>query len=205
MKILCIDMNIIMAPCIRLYEDRVSARENPEIGWINLERTMGIGAHLLYDTELLLDIARLIKNNKNAVFAVTEQQKDNVAVIEEVMHEIKCGDSQTNDSIHVTNIDFFCDAGRPEDRSRFDFGVYSDDSWLGYLAKKYPEMAFTWVKAPGSAVPECACREQSIEIASVSDIAELPQDHDLIILTCTQRFVPYRYRHLGDLLGVCAG
>ena len=197
MKILCIDMNIIMAPCIRLYMDRVQTGDNPEIIWSKLERDMGIGAHLSYDAGILLSLAELIKKNKDADFVITESQKQNVAVIEKVFEKNTDGNP-----LQVTNIDFFCDIGTDAENSGFDFGIYDDDTWLGYLLGKKPEIRTRWVKAPESFVRDGVVRDIDISIMPVSEIRGLPQDHELIILSHSGRFVPYCYRHLGNLLGV---
>lgn len=196
MKILCIDLNIIMSPCIRLYMDRVHTEENPGVVWQNLERSMGIGAHLSYDAGVLLKLAILIKENRNARFIFTEHQKENVALIEERLCEEEVSS--------VTNIDFFCDAGDAKARSSFGFGVYNDDSWFGYLARNHQELDLCWMRATESSVSDSIIWENRMKIGLFSDAYKLSGDYDLVILSNSGQYVPYCYRHLGELLGVCA-
>jgi len=206
MKILCIDMNIIMSPCIRLYMDRVSLYENSEVTWRTLEQNMGIGAHLSYDADILLGLAKLIGKNADAEFLETEHQDQNVELIDRLLTERE-NDSEIKTSenpISVTNIDFFSDMGNPGDCSNFDFGVLGEDTWLGYLAYKHPGIRTCWVKAPEADIPEMIRRSDRVEITPVSAIGDLPCDYDIIILSHSGQYVPYFYRHLGEMLGFCA-
>lgn len=221
MKILCIDLNIIMSPCIRLYMDRVHTEENPGVVWQNLERSMGIGAHLSYDAGVLLKLANLIKENRNAEFIVTEHQKENVALIEERLcearilckgqelssHQGKTDQKEIPDAektSSVTNIDFFCDAGDAKARSSFGFGVYNDDSWFGYLARNHQELDLCWIRATESSVSDSLIWENRMKIGLFSDTDKIFEGYDLVILSNSGQYVPYCYRHLGELLGVCA-
>ena len=204
MKILCIDLNIIMAPCIRLYMDRVHEAENSEVVWRMLEQKTGIGAHLMYDAGVLLALARLIKNNTTAKFFTTENQQQNVALIEDLLEngDYGCRSGEKGEMLHITNIDFFSDVGLRDDKGRFDFGVYGDDSWYGFLVRQYDDAEFLWVKAPESEVPREILQDSRIGVMSVTETDSLSEDHDVIILSYSGQYVPYCYRHLGNLLEV---
>ncbi len=205
MNILCIDMNIIMSPCIRLYMDRVAKHENPQIVWQQLEKSMGIGAHISYDAGILITLAKIIKANRSARLVMTEHQMENIAIIEELLEEerAKVADPPAV-SIQMTNIDFFSDLGDPEERSRFEFGVYDDDSWFGYLFHKYPEYEYIWVKASESCISGPEIYGERLKMIPVSKAERIASDVDAIILSHSGQFVPYCYRHLGELLGQCA-
>ena len=97
MKILCIDFNIIMSPCIRLYADKVMLNENATTLWGRLEDEMGINAYLSYDAKILLDIAKIVGKAKalgKSVF-ILDSQKEIVDRIETAIRDETEADAQS--------------------------------------------------------------------------------------------------------------
>jgi hypothetical protein len=66
-KILSIDFDIIMYPCIKLYNADVNGDDNPIDLWGDLENEYGLGNNniLTYDTKVPKEITQLIAYNKN--------------------------------------------------------------------------------------------------------------------------------------------
>lgn len=72
-KILSIDFDIIMYPCIKMYNDKVSGNANPTQLWQGLEHDFNIANILSYDWNLVKYIAQLIKKNKSIHFIQEHQ------------------------------------------------------------------------------------------------------------------------------------
>ena len=75
-KILSIDMDYILAPCINLYNDMVLASNSPEKVWENINNLRNIDKHISYDNENLQYIFNVftsalskLKDKSNVTFA----------------------------------------------------------------------------------------------------------------------------------------
>ena len=65
LKILSVDFDYIMYPCIKLYNSHVSGAENQTVTWEHLEQLLEIDKYLCYDADALKRITQLILTNVN--------------------------------------------------------------------------------------------------------------------------------------------
>lgn len=198
MKILSIDFNYIMYPCIKLYSKYVNDEDNATLNWEIIQNELGIENFLCYDGEVLKLISSLIRRN----------QKNDVPLYLITNHkEIVDGISKlTSDPIEITNIDWRHDISSTkndiENVSNFD--KYNDSNWVGYLQTHGKLSKYTWIKARNS--DDCPTDildklHLSCEVGTVRNIPELPNDYDAVYFCLSPNQVPYKYKHLYELIG----
>ena len=98
--ILSIDFDIVMYPCIKLYNDKVGGEDNPTRLWEFLEREHDIQEFINYDAKYLLALATLIKNtvhNGAKLHMITEHQ--------EIVDHLKETGAFDEETFIVNNID----------------------------------------------------------------------------------------------------
>ena len=203
MKILTIDMNCIFYSCIKLYADKVNQKENATVIWNILEQEFGMEKFLTYDSKLLLQLANILHRNSKVIepdIYVVEEQS-------EIVDIIKNQTLDSGDDIKLYNIDFFDDfnfIGQSKTNiTRFD--KYDSTNWIGYLLDKKIIYTVTWYK-PANSV-KINYIEKDISYYFVEPFSELynPDNEDfdfvdVIIISYSPKYVPYKYRHLVDLL-----
>lgn len=196
MKVLSIDFNYIMSTCIKLYR-HLCGEENTN--WERIEYELDIERFLCYDGEILKQLAFLIRKNitNGAKIFTIEQHKEIVDIINDF--------SKENEKVDITNIDWFHDiAGSKEEiENVINFDKYSNTNWIGYLQLKKKLGAYTWVKASNSPTILEEIIEQidlSVEIANKFCIPELDNDYNIICVSFSPAQVPYKYKHLFDLI-----
>lgn len=198
MKILSIDFNYIMYPCIKLYRKYCSDEDNAAINWDFVQNELEIENFLCYDGEVLKQLSSLIRRNqKNDVplYLITNHK--------EIVDSIS---KLTADPIELTNIDWHHDISSDrndvEDVSNFD--KYDSYNWVGYLQSQGKLSKYVWIKARNSDIcpPDILDRLQfSYDIGNTRNISELPDDYDAIYLCFSPNLVPYKYKHLYELIG----
>ncbi len=194
-KILSIDFDIIMAPCIKLYNDMCDDRENPTVIWQRLEQERGIENFLAYDATYLSDIAKLIKVNaidQNCPLSLINNHNE---IVEPLL--------ATEDEFDLTNIDFHHDVlYYPSDTVRLvDMNQYNCGNWVYYLHKLGKLKSYTWVKAPQSDLlsPEVDFHFDNIMPAKdIKKLIDIKFNH--IYFCLSPQWVPYKYHHLYQLI-----
>ena len=201
MKILSIDFDIIMYPCIRLYNAEVGGDDNPTLAWERIEYTRDIAQHLNYDAKILNNILTLMmKNAQNgAIFVPIQEHQEIVTYLEKTVGIEK------NKDLQVTNIDFHHDIIYHDGdivNTKY-FGQSTCANWAGYLLMNDYANSVNWIKAPNSEVlsPMLAnlVDMTKITISPSHSIAELPYDYDYIFFCLSPQWVPYKFHHLYDL------
>ena len=198
MKILSIDFNYIMYPCIKLYSRYCNEEENPTVNWNNIQNELEIDNFLCYDGEILKQLAALIRRNqRNGVplYPITHHK--------EAVDGIK---KLTDESIELTNIDWHHDiAAAPNDVDKLqNFGEYGDMDWVGYLQTQGKLSKYTWIRARNSEPchPDISDKlNLSYEEGTARNIPELPDDYDAIFFCLSPNQVPHKYKHLYELIG----
>lgn len=209
-NVLSIDFDIIMYPCIKLYNGHISGMDNPTNIWRFLENEYDIDKYLSYDAKTLSLIASLIKKNiKNGakIVFLDEHHK--------IVDDLKSDPNFDTNLYNLVNVDWHHDIFyRKEDIALTKyFDDYDCSNWIGYLYKKNKLASCKWVKAPNSEVgnvfrPELGViNEEDIEKFSIADINiehELQSvkdfDAQIIYLVKSPQWVPYKYQHLYNLL-----
>ena len=203
--ILSIDFDYIMFPCINLYNDITSGGENATVIWEMLKRERGISDEfLLYDPKAYRAIIKLIKTIKDKdknieLISITEH--------DELVSEIALGDETKYD---LVNIDFHHDIMyRPTDRKNLkNFGTYNCSNWVGYLMLNNKINSYTWIKAPNSSLYDHKLdgtydiKFETESIRAIEDLDTFLSNHcfDKIFLCFSPQWVPYKYKHLYDLI-----
>ena len=197
MKILSIDFDAIMFPCIRLYNEHCYGNENATTIWRQLEFECDIQQYLSYDANVYKSIGQVIfRNIKNGAKLIP---------IEE--HQMLVDHLKKRDFLDlqfdITNIDYHHDiAYHRNSFVEMEFGNYSCADWAGYLLTLDPENTLTWIRCPGSSPYDENIKEFSntITIKRIDEIANLDDDYDLIYFCLSPQWVPYIYHHLYDLI-----
>lgn len=119
-------------------------------------------------------------------------------------------DFKENYKYNLVNIDFHHDVMyRPQDRnSIMSFDKYNCSNWVGYLMLKNMIESYTWIKAPNSDLYDHKLDgKYNIEFITESfrvldDLSKFVKDHnfDYIFLCLSPQWVPYKYKHLYDLI-----
>ena len=196
MKILSIDFDYIMSPCIKLYNNYCAGDENATVIWDKLEHDLEIEKFLCYDAQALKKIALLIQRNvKNGaeLIPIEEHQE----IIELLPKE---------ETIDLVNIDFHHDIWySPEAVENINnFNEYNCADWVGYLYLHNRLTSYKWLKAPNSDVYKG--EEISYEILGKNDFANIGNDFSKIFFCFSPQWVPYKYRHLYELIiEMCKG
>ena len=194
LKILSVDFDYIMYPCIKLYNTYVSESENQTVIWEHLEQLLEIDKYLCYDAGALKTITELIlKNVKNhATFIPVENH-------EEIVDILKKDKDYPSAKFDIVNIDFHHDIYyREEDIAEIlDFGRYNCSDWLGYLYFTKKLKRCCWLKAPNSDPYD---GKAEIEILGKKDFGSIKNDFDMVFLCLSPQWVPYKYHHLYELL-----
>lgn len=207
MKILTIDFNCIFYSCIRLYEEKVVKEENAATIWNFLDDRYDMTRFIDYDSKLLLQLARIIYSNDSHIPGV-KKSRNSICVEHSNMvgwiTEDVLKSENPPESISITNIDFFDDlnlVGQSKTNiNRFD--KYDSTNWLGYLYSKGYVQEVTWYKAANSDVNKYP-DDIKYTIKSFRDLDELINgDFDYVIISTSPKYVPYKYRHLVDLLAM---
>lgn len=192
LKILSIDFDYIMAPCIKLYNDLCTGSENPTVSWKIIEHERNIEPFLNYDAESLLQIAKIIKaNTKNgAKFINVRDHQDIINFL-------------PNDKmIDLTNIDFHHDILYNINSmiDITDMGKYNCSNWVYYLYAEKVLNSYTWVKAPQSDLLDPNIDFPNYEILTRTDLGKIKDDFDMVFFCLSPQWVPYKFHHLYDLI-----
>lgn len=196
MRILVMDMDIIMAPCIKLYNhiadgDKVS----PTQLWQTANEMMEIEKYLSYDANTLHKLHRIILNNPHAHYVPVEYS----AGVVEDMQRLSVYEEEQFDIVHVG---WHHNAGiRHEDLSEvIRRSKFKNSNWLGYLLEKDKVKSCYWFKALNA--PGVPANQPKLEQVITCPFSALHEDEqfDIIYIVSSPQWVPYKYQHLVDIL-----
>lgn len=193
MKILSIDFDAIMFPCIRLYNEYCSGNDNDTEIWNRLEFERNISQYFQYDANVYQNITEIIMRNikQGAKFIpIKEHQK--------IVDYLKNSNLLSED-LTITNIDYHHDiAYNSNSFIMMDFDEYNCADWAGYLLMKNPNNSLLWLRCPGSTPFDTNLHDFSNEITTkrIDEILNLSDNYDLIFFCLSPQWVPYTYHHL---------
>lgn len=195
MRVLTIDFDCIMAPCIKLYNEKCFGDENPTVIWNALSNDLNIDNFLCYDARILEDIILLIQRsvNSGAKFVSIVDHQNVVDVVK---------DLRDDEKIDLVNIDFHHDVwyNRESLNSIEMFDQYNCSNWVGYLYKTDRLNSYTWYKMYGSDLFDCKELSIPTTIKKNSEIKGLDGSFDVIYFCLSPQWVPYKYHHLYDII-----
>lgn len=192
MKILSIDFDYIMYPCIKLYNNLCDGKENPTVTWNMIEQERGVEKFLCYDANALMEIAKVIKRNiKNGAKLIPINDHDEI---------IQYLENEKN--IELLNIDYHHDIiYHSEDiNSLADFGKYDCGNWVGYLQLNNFLKEYTWLKAPSSSLCTIDLPNFQYKTLGLKDFNSITDDYDCVFFCLSPQWVPYKYHHLYQLI-----
>lgn len=202
MKILSVDFDIIMYPCIKLYNDKVGGDANPTELWSFLEQEYELQNFINYDAKYLLKIAELVKTatSKGAKLIPIQEHQ-------EIVDYLKATETYEEDSYDVVNIDFHHDIWyRDEDKNNIlSFDKYNCSNWLGYLYLKDKTNSIEWICAGNSGgYPAYDKENETVEVINkktrLLEWDGQVKDVDYVFLCLSPQWVPYKFHHLYQLL-----
>lgn len=204
-KILSIDFDIIMYPCITLYNGEIDGDDNPIESWRQLEEEYGFESYNMftYDTKVLKELAKIITYNRKQnkpIYYITEHQQ----IVDKLKKDKDYDASQYN----IYNIDFHHDLWYNDTDI---IQIVEDDDyhcgcWIGYLYLKKKLTSLTWLKAPNSDMPEIKTYSNDLQfntlrIREFEDLYEI--DFDEVYFCLSPQWVPQKYKILYDLIKEC--
>ena len=198
--ILSIDFDIVMHPCIELYNDDVEGEDNPEELWNFLENKYNFeDLNLLkYDDKLVIQLIQLLKYNKNKpIYFIQEHQ--------EIVDILKKSPTYKEDKYNIINIDFHHDLWYNEEsfQAILQDDEYNCANWLGYLLLKKKLISASWVKASNSIPPRIKTYGNNIQLNTLyfKDLEKLYQiDFDEIYFCLSPQWVPPKYQIIYEII-----
>lgn len=204
-KILSIDFDIIMYPCITLYNGEIDGDDNPIESWRQLEEEYGFESYNMftYDTKVLKELAKIITYNRKQnkpIYYITEHQQ--------IVDKLKKDKDYDTSQYNIYNIDFHHDLWYNDTDI---IQIVEDDDyhcgcWIGYLYLKKKLTSLTWLKAPNSDMPEIKTYSNDLQfntlrIREFEDLYEI--DFDEVYFCLSPQWVPQKYKILYDLIKEC--
>lgn len=201
MRILSIDFDAIMFPCIRLYNDSCAGQESDTQIWEQLEARYGIKDFISYDATLYANIAKVVaKNVKAGATFIPIREHDELVTYLRKNNCMAC-------DMDIVNLDYHHDImyHRESIASILDFDQWSCADWLGYLLLKNENNIGTWIRCPGSDYyhPEHSGQDfgERFIVKNLKDLDEVfEESFDLVFLCLSPQWVPHQYHHLYDVI-----
>lgn len=195
-RILSVDFDYIMYPCIKLYNEYINTLENSTVMWNNLDKRYAINDHLSYDANALKSIQSIMLKNisKGAIF-VPIKDHDEIVKNDIINNWISEGHK-----LMIMNIDYHHDLGYSDDtlESVMEFDEYDCSNWVSYLHLKGFLSDYYWIKAPTSDMPTIDVRD--VLTFNINDIDVLEPNYDIVFFALSEPWIPYKYQHLYHLI-----
>lgn len=199
MKILSIDFDIIMYPCIKLYNDKVGGDCNPTELWKFLEEQYDLQNFVNYDAKYLRKVGQILK-------AAVEGGAKLVPIQEhqEVVDYLKKTPTYDEDTYEIYNVDFHHDLWYRDNEDKNSITVfdnYNCSNWMGYLLLKEKATECHWICAGNSGgYPQLEDRETLKSKMRLSDFDTSDLEFDYVFFCLSPQWVPYQFQHLYYLL-----
>lgn len=197
-KILSIDFDIIMYPCIRMYNTFGDGLLNETELWDFLEQHYNFNEQTLnYDAKTLMDITRcIIKNVQNGAFFNAIKTHD------QLVNLLKNQPDYDETTYSIVNVDFHHDLGYGDDSLNkiTSFNQHDCTNWLSYLKLKNKTSNIEWIKAPNSEMPVGPACDYLNSIKPIREIYTLPTDFDEIYLCLSPQWIHPKFYHLFNFI-----
>lgn len=204
-KVLSIDMDFLMGPCINLYNDCAGNEEFHKGNyWEQLNIIRGIDKHLSYDENKLVLIIELLATQLRKL----SEDKFFFAEEHDMILEHLCREDNKNEIFDIYNLDHHHDIYyAPEQKSevdRFDFACLAN--WVYYLGKNEKINKYYWVRNENSmAFPFEELRELTFPVDTDTYYRDLERlisevDFDYVFICRSSEYFPDKYNYLFDAL-----
>ena len=200
MKILSIDFDWVMEPCIEVYNDFSCGRNvtGPAGTWEEIQQKIPmiqkLGLEMDYKKyeELYYIILNTIQSNPNLKIAIRNTHDEIVPIILTEFDE-------SNYNLSIINIDHHHDLGYAND----NYQNCGCANWVMYLQrhKKIPSLSYQWIHNNNSeircneSVPKNLIEKNSTQLSNI-DITDI----DILFLCGSWEWVPMKYAPLFNIL-----
>jgi hypothetical protein len=153
LKVLSIDMDYILSPCINLYNDMISASKSPEQLWETVNQVRQIDEHIDFDKE---NLQFLFKAFTSALFNLSEKGIVIFATNHDAILLELASQKYENDIFEVYNIDHHHDIYYSKE-ARVEVEKYNISTvanWVWYLDKYGKIKQYNWICNKNSVFPE---------------------------------------------------
>lgn len=142
MRILSIDLDFILYPCINLYNDLVNCSEERKNIWIKIQKERDINRHIQYDKEKYEFLLKILEPYKNEKIYYNPSHENIVKLIEKI---------KDKKPFILYNIDHHHDIYYSEEQKKeVKENIINCGDWVGYLDyNNYLEQYF-WIKNSNS-------------------------------------------------------
>lgn len=205
-KVLSIDMDYVMAPCIDLYNDCAGMVEFEEGNfWERVNIIRGIDKYLSYDEKKFVGVLRLLaaqlrKLDKDRFFFAEEH---------DMILEFLCNKNKSGEVFDVYNVDHHHDIYYGQEQKseveRFDFACIAN--WVYYLGKNNLVNKYFWVRNENSSVfPREEVSGLSFPIDFDTYCGDLERlirediEFDYVFVCRSNEYFPEKFNHLFDAL-----
>lgn len=209
-KVLSVDFDFIMYPCINLYNDLCSEDENPTVGWDRIEAMINVEDKLTFDKKYYMFIYKLIMQNvaQGAAFFAINNHQDIVDILHNRMMDVGC-----DVKFDLLNIDHHHDFMYNADKQDLlDFDKYNCGNWYaylyykGYLDDSSGEAEVKWLGTPTSKPYNGPDNDKVKRLTIDVDGEEILKDKfDLIVVCFSPQWTPHKYKYLYDIIVETAG
>ena len=203
--ILSIDLDIIMHPTIDLYNDEAIESEDPHVLWAFLENEYNYEKNntLYFDPNVLLNLAKLIKNNQNKPIYFIQNH-------EEIVNNLKQQSDYLSTKYNIYNIDFHHDIWYDTEDAleKWKKDQYDCGNWLGYLYFKKKLSSITWLKAPNSKPLGTPIYGKNFKLNTMTlgDFDKLNKvNFDEVYFCLSPQWIPKHFHYLYDLFKIFIG
>lgn len=192
-RILTIDFDCIMSPCIKLYNEKCVGNENATVIWNRLSNELDINNFLCYDAHTLESITLLIQRSVGAGAKLIPIENHH-----EIIKELNLA---SDEKIDLVNIDFHHDIWYNTEAkvSLSNFDTYNCADWVGYLMHNNNINSYEWYKMPNSDMFN-EHLDTLFTVKSNRDIKDIDEKFDAVYFCLSPQWVPYKYHHLYDLI-----
>lgn len=198
-KVLSIDMDFIMGPCIQLYNDMVAGYQNEYDVWERVRKERDIEPHLRYDENKLAFIFDIFTKG------IMDADKDKImfARNHDSILDLLCTEEGKQYVYDIVNIDHHHDIGYSFDNFRevenFDFA--SLNNWVWYLNKHNRLRTYTWVRNANSG--ELGKPTEDFKVDFIYEPTEdyrhpkfFEEKYDYVFVCCSPEWFPEKFVHL---------
>ena len=183
MKITTIDFDIIMHPCIGIYNDSDMTADE----YLNRYDFLG---HMAADLTIYQRLTNFIMNFKPEQITFIYSHSDIVPLLEEV-----------NTSIDLYNIDFHHDIGYEDNQWKIPLREYNEGNWVKKLWDDKKIQSYVWIKDYKSENPSTEVEKKYLTSKHFIQSYDLDTilDSDKIYISLSSAWIPSYYTPLYDL------
>lgn len=193
--LLTIDLDIIMEPCINLYNSKINGLDRENI-WRNNQKILDINRHLSINKSSWIWIKNLIKQaaDKNIPYIVYSDNHNNVLTsLDFIFNQDKLALGQDL----IVNIDHHHDLGYKNTINEFLHNNVSCANWVYYLLKTGYTSSYCWLHNSNSELPSLDENFNYVHYIfnEQTEINSLLKDCNIIVFISSSPWIPPQYNN----------